>query len=61
MTWIQYWASKSKGKKFTSKAERMAYMRKVASEWKSKSGSGESILLQPGLSATTARYVRGIK
>lgn len=58
--WITFWASKSKGKKFSSKEERHAFMQKCLSEWRGKKGTGAPLLLQPGLGQTTSAYTYGI-
>jgi hypothetical protein len=56
MTWIQFWASKSKGKKFASREERHKFMQKCLQQWRTKKGRGNELLLEPGLGATTGKY-----
>lgn len=60
-TWISFWAGKSKGKKFSSKDERHAFMKQALAEWHSKKqGKGAPLLLQPGLGATTGNKLWGL-
>lgn len=58
-SWIAFWSSKCKGKKFKSRAEINAYMKEMSKEYHSKKGTGQSLLLAPGHAATTSKYTQG--
>jgi len=58
-SWISFWASKVKGKKFKSRSEINAYMKEMAKEFKgSKSGTGEELLLDKDHGVTPVPYTQ---